>query len=85
MSIYTVNLVTRWQTDAAGNRMQVAMDHPAAGVAFTDVTGQPDANLMPAPNALVVEAYPVNEALLSALEADPNVTVLWSEPDANPI
>ena len=83
MPTYRVRLVTRWLTSAGRNRIQAAVDHPAPGVAWTDVTGQPDANLLPAPNALVVDAYPVDDALLVVLQADPNLQELWSEPDAS--
>jgi hypothetical protein len=75
-----VRLVTRWQRVGQRNLLQVAVDHADAGVAWTDITGQPDANITPAPNAVTIEAVPVSDALLTALQADANVEVLWSEP-----
>jgi hypothetical protein len=83
MPSYRVHLVTRWIASAGRNQMQAAVDHPVAGVAWTDITGQPDANILPTPNALVVEAYPVDDALLAVLQADPNAQELWSEADAS--
>lgn len=75
MAIYTVRLLTSWNT-TNGNNMQCVLDHPAPGVAYTDVTGQPDANIPTSPNALVVEAYPVDDVLLADFDADPNLDVL---------
>ena len=83
MPTYRVRLVTRWLTSTGRNQMQVAVDHPTSGVAWTDVTGQPDANLTPTPNALIVDAYPVDDALLTVLQADPNVIEVWSDADAS--
>lgn len=79
MANYRVLMVTSWVSTPGRNDMRVAMEHPVAGVAYTDVTMQPDANIPTDPNALVVEASPVDEALLDALEADANVLVLYSE------
>ena len=83
MPTYRVHLVTRWIASAGRNQLQAAVDHPSSGVAWTDITGQPDATLPPAPNALVVDAYPVDDALLAALQADPNTVELWSDADAS--
>ena len=83
MPTYRVHLVTRWITSAGRNQMQAALDHPSAGVAWTDVTGQSDVNLPTTPNLLVAEAYPVDDALLAALQVDSNLQELWSEPDAS--
>lgn len=79
MPNHRVRLISHWNSAANSNQMQVALDHPSVGVAWTDVTGQPNPNIPPAPNALTVEAYPVNDALLAALEADPNADILWAE------
>jgi len=46
-----------------------------------DVTGQPAANIVPAPNAYTVEAV-LDSAKLAVIEADANYgqgAVLWSE------
>jgi hypothetical protein len=79
MPTYRVRLISRWNTAQARRRMQAPLDHPTPGVAWTDVTGQPDPNIPPAPNALTLEAFPVDDALLSALEADAAVEILWAE------
>ncbi|MBX3061815.1 MAG: hypothetical protein KF726_02505 [Anaerolineae bacterium] len=78
---YTVRLLTRWQATDTGNQIEAALLHPRSGVAYSDVTRQLDSNIVPAPNALVAEVYPVDDSLLAALDADPNLIVLWSEPD----
>lgn len=79
MANYRVRLITSWLVIDGRNDMRVAVDHPAPGVGYSDVTGQPDANIPTDPNALIVEAYPVDDALLAALEADTNAVVLWGE------
>jgi hypothetical protein len=79
MPNHRVRLISRWNNTPTRNTMQVALDHPSVGVAWTDVTGQPNPNIPPAPNALTVEAHPVDDVLLAALEADPNADILWAE------
>ncbi len=75
-------IVTPWKgtgTRADPYRPQVADDY---AMQQTDVTGQPVANIIPAPNAVTIEAI-MPDATLAAIEADPNYgqgAVLWSEP-----
>lgn len=57
-------------------RPAVVDDHHLSD--WTDVTGQPFENLIPAPNLCVVEAL-VDEATLDAIEADNRYFVLESE------
>ncbi len=58
------------------NRPRVADDHPL--ISWTDTTGQPAQNLTPVPNLFVIEVE-ATAALITAIEADPNYEVLWSE------
>lgn len=76
---YRARVVTTWKQVNGRNCMKVAADHPFPSVSYSDVTGQPDANLLPDPNALVVEVEPLTDAQLTALEADSTALVLWSE------
>lgn len=76
---YRARVVSQWQKSFGRNEMKVSLDHPWPGVAYTDVTGQPDANIPPAPNALVIEVDPLDDTQLAALEADAGCIVLWSE------
>lgn len=72
-------IITPWigaGTPADPNRPQLAVDHAISK--WEDVTGQPSANLQPAPNLLVVCAE-MTDASLAAIEADQTYEVLWSE------
>lgn len=81
MTIYRVQLVSAWTMMDKRNEMRVALEHGLPGVAYTDVTGQPDAHIPTIPNALIVEVYPVDDALLAALEADSTLVVLTATPE----
>lgn len=81
MATYRVRVLTSWLSTPGRNDMRVAVEHPSPGVSYSDVTMQPDANIPTDPNALIVEAYPVDDALLAVLEADANAIVLWSDVD----
>jgi len=76
MATYIGELVCRWNNETGTNEMGPV----AAGYlgAFTDVTGQPDANIIPEPNALVI-AFEVDIATAKALSADERFVVLWLE------
>lgn len=75
MAIYRGEVVTRWKSTPGRNDMELATLYAGA---FTDVTGQPDANLVPDPNALVV-AFEVDGTALAAMQADATLIVLWAE------
>ncbi|MCA9910814.1 MAG: hypothetical protein KC519_19295, partial [Anaerolineae bacterium] len=69
--MYSVEVLTYWITDN-DNVAAVVQHYQADGVAWTDATGQVDANLLPDPNVVVWHGR-VDEATLTALEADANV------------
>jgi hypothetical protein len=87
MSLVRARIVTPWTGDGQSRgtayQPKVFVDHPlGAGEQVVDVTGQPAANIIPAPNALTVEAI-LDSSKLAAIEADVNYgqgAVLWSEP-----
>jgi hypothetical protein len=55
---------------------QLLDDHPIQS--FVDATHQPAANLTPDPNLFVIQVI-CTEQQLTAIEADSNYYVLWSE------
>jgi hypothetical protein len=75
-------LVTRWvetvRDGAVYRNLEVAARYPHRSC--VDVTDQPSESLPPTPNAVVVEVV-VEDAVFTAMEADPNLAVLWSEED----
>ncbi len=75
MATYRGEVVTRWKSEPGRNDMELATLYAGA---FTDVTGQPDANLVPDPNALVV-AFEVDGTTLAAMQADATLIILWAE------
>lgn len=75
MTTYRGEVVTRWKSEPGRNDMELATLYAGA---FTDVTGQPDANLVPDPNALVV-AFEVDGTTLAAMQADATLIILWAE------
>ena len=75
--MYMIEVLTFWVSEG-DNTADVVRRYTVAGTAWTDVTGQPDANLIPDPNVVVWHGL-VDEATLTALEADPDVIVLNSE------
>lgn len=70
-------ILTPWVQVAGVNQPQLPLDH--ALTAWQDVTGQPAANLLPAPNLFTVEVL-CTQAAYDAIAADANYTILWSEP-----
>lgn len=73
-------ILTPWiGTGQSGDpyRAQIAGDY--ALDTCVDVTGQPVVNLIPGPNLVTVEIK-CGQAVYDAVAADPNYTVLWSEP-----
>ncbi|MFA5377711.1 MAG: hypothetical protein WC455_18315 [Dehalococcoidia bacterium] len=77
MATYRCEVVTPWNTDTPGfNYQGTELDYPAI---WTDVTEQPDENLIPDPNAFVSRGERLSEAQMTALEADTRYVVLWSE------
>lgn len=75
MATYRGEVVTRWKSEPGRNDMDIALRYPGA---FSDATGQPDANLVPDPNALVV-AFEVDDATLAAMQTDAALIILWAE------
>jgi hypothetical protein len=86
MSLLRARIVTPWAGDGislqTSFRPNVFVDHPlGAGEQAVDVTGQPEASIVPSPNAYTVEAI-LDNTKLAAIEADANYgpgAVLWSE------
>ncbi len=76
-------ILTPWTGDgsspATAYRPRVVVDHQLQ--AWVDVTGQDATRLIPSPNALIIEATAA-DAVLAAIEADPNAEILWTEPNA---
>ncbi|MCL4252076.1 MAG: hypothetical protein KJ065_28260 [Anaerolineae bacterium] len=75
--MYTIEVLTFWVFEGA-RVADVVLRYRANGVAWTDATGQVDANLTPDPNVVVWHGL-VDAATLTALEADADVVVLNSE------
>lgn len=75
---YRCEVLTPWAHDEerAVNEQAVALDYPAT---WSDVTGQPDSNLIPDPNLLVSRGEGLSEAQMNALLADARYEVLWFE------
>ncbi len=76
MATYHAMVVTSWAESPGRRDMKVAMDYPAC---WSDVTGQPDTELVPDPNALVAYGKGLSEAQINALLADETAVVLWYE------
>lgn len=71
-------VLTPWTTGALGaNVPRLTVDHPC--FSYVDVTDQPCQNIPPTPNLFTAEVV-CDDATLAAIEADPNYSVLWSEP-----
>ena len=62
------------------NHPKLADDYTLAG--WEDVTGQPSGNIIPDPNLCIVKVR-CEQAILTAIEADPDYEVLWSEEEPN--
>jgi hypothetical protein len=79
-----VRILTPWKgagTLLDSNRPAVIDDHPlVAGESWSDITGQPGANLKPTPNVFTVELV-CTDATLTALQNDANYApgILWIE------
>jgi hypothetical protein len=74
-AVYQCEILSRWETAGGINNADAVRRYPGT---WTDATGQPDANLTPDPNLVVFGGW-VTDAVMSLLEADSAVTVLWSE------
>jgi hypothetical protein len=75
MAYFQGEAVTRWVSSPGRHDMEIALKYSGA---FSDATGQPDENIAPDPNALVVW-FEVDEATLAQMLADPDLVVLWYE------
>ena len=75
MAIIHGEAVTRWVSEPGRNDMEIALNYNGA---FTDTTGQPDANIAPDPNAFVV-FFEVEDTTLEAMQKDANLVILWTE------
>lgn len=69
-------ILTPWGQTGSIRVPQVALDH--AVKSWTDVTGQPAANVPPSPNLFTVEVL-CEQAVHDEIAADPAYTILWSE------
>lgn len=85
MALVTAQILTPWVgtgvAPADTRRPKLADDYPAIQ-SWTDATGQPAADLIPDPNAYVIEAT-LDDTVLAQIEADPSYgqgAVLWSRP-----
>lgn len=75
------DIVTTWVLVGDRNEMYPTVAYPpdpGTGRDYTDKTGQPDENLIPDPNAVVVRVK-VDEATWDQMQADPNIVALWYE------
>lgn len=79
---YRCEVLTPWFYDATRNTNEqaIALDYPAV---WSDVTGQPDENIVPAPNVFISQGEGLTVAQMDALDTDANYVVLWSE-ETNP-
>ena len=75
--MFSIEVLTFWVSDGL-NAVDVVRRYTEGEAAWTDITGQPDVNLIPDPNVVVWHGL-VDEAMLTALEADVDVVVLNSE------
>jgi hypothetical protein len=71
-------VLTPWNSTGGLNSPKLLADHPTIA-AYRDATDQPPANIPPTPNLFTAEIT-CDDATLTAIEADANYTVLWSEP-----
>lgn len=72
-------VLTSWQENDTGSSFALLTAHPLPpGASVMDVTGQPAVNLLPDPNALVVEVWADTEYLDEIESSDPG-SVLWCE------
>jgi len=83
MTTYRGEAVTRWKSEPGRNDMELATLYAGA---FTDVTLQPDKNIPPDPNALVVyfemdeaEFTRLQAAIAAAKSTEAVPVILWSE------
>ena len=81
MANYQALVTTAWTADATSNRPAFHDDYPSAS--WSDVTGQPVENIVPAPNLcnIVIEC---DLTTLNTIEADVNYLVIWSEEIVEP-
>ena len=74
-------VLTMWEGDGLSQDTafspQITTDHPTIAK-YEDVTGQPSENLSPSPNIFLCKIE-CDDATLSAIEADANYEVFWSE------
>ncbi len=79
MTDYLAQVQGDWTSAGTGgdpsHRPTLAADY--ALISCSDATGQPAANITPAPNMCVWDVK-ITEAVLDAIEADPDYTVLQS-------
>ncbi len=74
------HVLTPWTQDEEGGNHPLIDEVLAGhkGWSWTDVTGQPTANLNPDPNLYVIELT-CDAETLAAVEADGRFYVIWSE------
>ena len=76
MANYRAEVTAKWEADPEGGFTPL-LDY--VGVRWQEVAGQPGANIPTKPNAVSVKLERVDGVVLAAMEADPDVVVLWSE------
>lgn len=73
-------ILTPWvgngQAPRTAYRPQLMDVYPV--ISYTDMTGQPTANIIPGVNLFAAQ-FELDAATLAAIEADSNYLVLWSE------
>lgn len=84
--LYRAEILTPWVA-AADDPSPMPSNHPKLADDYTfskweDVTGQPSANIMPDPNLYII-LVEAEQAIIEAIDADPDYEVLWSEEEPN--
>lgn len=71
-------IATPWVGDGINVHYHPKLEDDYPYKKWMDVTGQPSANLTPAPNMYVIEVV-VDDVVLTQIEADSRYLVIWSE------
>jgi hypothetical protein len=70
--MHDITVLTDWITDANGHHMRVAELYAGE---WTDITGQPDAEIVPSPNQFVAQGR-IDDPTFAALSADSQFYIL---------
>lgn len=71
------HILTSWSTVAGVNTPTILVDYPALD-RYSDLTGQPSANIQPEPNTFVAEIIASDE-IFDLIDVDTRYAVLSSE------